>query len=98
MSAGHLVFALGTIGYSLLGIWFEERDLSAQFGDRYRRYREQVGMLLPRLSKRPFRFDLVAQLGLKVGPAKWATGPRADAAKRAGIAFAIGLTYFRSRR
>ena len=31
----------------LLGIYFEERDLVEQFGNRYRRYREQVGMLLP---------------------------------------------------
>lgn len=47
MTAGHLLFAIGMTLYILIGIYFEERDLVAQFGDRYRRYREQVSMLLP---------------------------------------------------
>ena len=47
MTAGHLLFAIGMTVYVLIGITFEERDLVALFGDRYRRYREQVSMLLP---------------------------------------------------
>jgi protein-S-isoprenylcysteine O-methyltransferase Ste14 len=47
MSVGHLLFAAATTGYILIGIHLEERDLIALFGDQYRRYREQVSMLIP---------------------------------------------------
>lgn len=55
MSAGHLLFTAVTSAYILVGIWFEERDLVAQFGQRYRSYRRQVGMLLPRVLRRDRR-------------------------------------------
>jgi protein-S-isoprenylcysteine O-methyltransferase Ste14 len=55
MTAGHLLFAMTTTGYILIGIQLEERDLIRQFGDRYRRYREQVRMLLPSPARKKAR-------------------------------------------
>lgn len=48
MSAGHLLFAVVTTAYVLVGLWLEERDLVGLFGGECHRNREQVSMLLPR--------------------------------------------------
>jgi len=52
MTVGHVLFAGAASGYILVGIWLEERDLVATFGDTYRQYRQRVSMLIPFLPGR----------------------------------------------
>lgn len=47
MTVGHLFFAVMTTGYILMGVWFEERDLIAHFGEKYLGYRRKVRAFVP---------------------------------------------------
>jgi protein-S-isoprenylcysteine O-methyltransferase Ste14 len=51
MTLGHLVFATGFSLYVVVGVFFEERTLVAQWGDRYDDYRDRVGAIVPRLPR-----------------------------------------------
>lgn len=55
MTQGHLLFAVLTTGYILIGVQLEERDLADKLGDDYRNYRAKTPMLLPipRKSSKP---------------------------------------------
>ncbi len=47
MTVGHLLFAMGSFIYVLIGMRFEERDLVNEFGDTYTQYQDRVPSLVP---------------------------------------------------
>ncbi|WP_137817228.1 MULTISPECIES: methanethiol S-methyltransferase [unclassified Pseudomonas] len=61
MSAAHLLFALLTTVYILIAIRLEERDLLTAHPE-YRRYRQQVPMLLPRFGQQPRQDENASEL------------------------------------
>lgn len=52
LTVGHAVFGLSAMAYILIATHFEEADLISEFGDRYRRYRQDVPAFLPRPGRR----------------------------------------------
>jgi protein-S-isoprenylcysteine O-methyltransferase Ste14 len=52
MTVGQLLLTLGMTVYVFIGLYFEEKDLVAEFGTRYKTYIQQVPRLFPRPGKR----------------------------------------------
>ena len=52
LTVGHAVFGLSAMAYILVATHFEEADLIAEFGDRYRRYKRDVPAFIPWFGRR----------------------------------------------
>lgn len=52
MSLGQLILTVGMTIYVFIGLYFEEKDLVREFGNRYKLYMQQVPRVFPRPGKR----------------------------------------------
>lgn len=53
MTLGHLVFAIAFSIYIVVGVYFEERSMRAQWGGSYDDYRSRVGTIVPNMARPP---------------------------------------------
>ena len=51
MRTENLIMSMGITIYVFIGLWFEEKDLIANFGEDYQRYKAEVGGLVPKFAK-----------------------------------------------
>lgn len=62
MGTSRLMFAATLTAYVFLGLYFEERDLVAQFGERYLRYMREVPKVIPGWSRPSRQRDVEAPI------------------------------------
>jgi protein-S-isoprenylcysteine O-methyltransferase Ste14 len=51
MTMTHLVFAILLTAYIIVGVMFEEKDLTKEFGEKYQTYKKRTPMLIPFIKK-----------------------------------------------
>lgn len=65
MTHGRLLFNLLMTSYVFIGLYFEERNLSEELGDAYRRYQQTTPAVIPRIGSRAYP---IAEVNRASGP------------------------------